>query len=336
MGTPMELAFHTLDVFTDRRFAGNPLAVVHGADGLDTAAMQTITREFNLSETVFVLKPENPSHSAKIRIFTPASELPFAGHPTIGTAVLLAELRAGLLTGDADSLVVLEENIGVVRVGVRLKQEQSAFAEFDAPKLPEEISVVVDTELLAAAVGLEPREIGFSNHRPTQFSAGVPFTFLPVSSLAAVARAEVQSQRWAAAFGGTKLGKMSIYTQETINSNSAFHARVFAPAAGVAEKRHQTIVRRLSAIGEGRRISAHDDGGRREDLSWKEWGKRLSNYIKELEALFWPELIIIGGGVSAKHEKYFEFLQTRAKLVPAEFLNQAGIAGAAIWGAEAR
>lgn len=235
MGTPMELAFHTLDVFTDRRFAGNPLAVVHGADGLDTAAMQTITREFNLSETVFVLKPENPSHSAKIRIFTPASELPFAGHPTIGTAVLLAELRAGLLTGDADSLVVLEENIGVVRVGVRLKQEQSAFAEFDAPKLPEEISVVVDTELLAAAVGLEPREIGFSNHRPTQFSAGVPFTFLPVSSLAAVARAEVQSQRWAAAFGGTKLGKMSIYTQETINSNSAFHARVFAPAAGVAE-----------------------------------------------------------------------------------------------------
>ncbi len=74
----------------------------------------------------------------------------------------------------------------------------------------------------------------------------------------------------------------------------------------------------------------------REDLSWKEWGKRLSNYIEELEALFWPERIIIGGGVSAKHEKYFEFLESRAKLVPAEFLNQAGIAGAAIWGAEGR
>ena len=231
----MELDFHTLDVFTDRRFAGNPLAVVHGADGLDTAAMQTITREFNLSETVFVLKPENPAHSAKIRIFTPASELPFAGHPTVGTAVLLAELRTGHLSGDADSLVVLEENIGVVRVGVRLKQGQPAFAEFDAPRLPEEAGVPPETELLAAAVGLEPREIGFANHRPTQFSAGVPFTFLPVSSLAAVARAEVQSQRWAAAFGSSKSGKMSIYCQETISSSSAFHARVFAPAAGVAE-----------------------------------------------------------------------------------------------------
>lgn len=231
----MELEFHTLDVFTDRRFAGNPLAVVHGADGLDTAAMQTITREFNLSETVFVLKPENPAHSAKIRIFTPASELPFAGHPTVGTAVLLAELRAGLLSGDADSLVVLEENIGVVRVGVRLKQGQPAFAEFDAPKLPEDVGQLPATELLAAAVGLDSREIGFSNHRPTQFSAGVPFTFLPVSSLAAVARAEMQPQRWADAFGSAKAGKMSIYTQETINQTSAFHARVFAPAAGVAE-----------------------------------------------------------------------------------------------------
>ena len=74
----------------------------------------------------------------------------------------------------------------------------------------------------------------------------------------------------------------------------------------------------------------------REDLSWKEWGRRLNKYLGEMEALFWPELIIIGGGVSAKHEKYFEFMEPRARLVPAEFLNQAGIAGAAIWGAEAK
>ena len=87
----MELDFHTLDVFTDRRFAGNPLAVVHGADMLDTAAMQTLACEFNLSESVFVMKPDNPAHSAKIRIFTPAMELPFAGHPTVGTAWWLRE-----------------------------------------------------------------------------------------------------------------------------------------------------------------------------------------------------------------------------------------------------
>jgi trans-2,3-dihydro-3-hydroxyanthranilate isomerase len=231
----MELDFHTLDVFTDRRFAGNPLAVVHGADALDTAAMQSITREFNLSETVFVLKPDNPTHSAKIRIFTPAAELPFAGHPTVGTAVLLAELRAGVLTGDMDSIVVLEEKIGTVRVGVRLRKDLPAFAEFDAPKLPVEAGPAPDAALLAPAVGLEPSEIGFANHRPTHYSAGVPFTFLPVASLAVLARAEINAARWAQAFGNSRSGKLSIYCRETIASSSAFHVRVFAPAAGVAE-----------------------------------------------------------------------------------------------------
>jgi trans-2,3-dihydro-3-hydroxyanthranilate isomerase len=231
----MELEFHTLDVFTDRRFAGNPLAVVHGADALDTAAMQSITREFNLSETVFVLKPDNPTHSAKIRIFTPAAELPFAGHPTVGTAVLLAELRAGVLTGDMDSIVVLEEKIGTVRVGVRLRKDMPAFAEFDAPKLPVEAGPAPDAALLAPAVGLEPSEIGFANHRPAHYSAGVPFTFLPVASLAVLARAEINAARWAQAFGSSKSGKLSIYCRETIASSSAFHVRVFAPAAGVAE-----------------------------------------------------------------------------------------------------
>lgn len=231
----MELDFHTLDVFTDRRFAGNPLAVVHGADGLDTAQMQTVAREFNLSETVFLMKAENPAHSAKVRIFTPATELPFAGHPTVGTAVLLAELRMIDQPIDMDSLVVLEEKIGVVRVGVRLRNGEPAFAEFDAPKLPEEAGPAPDAELLAAAVGLEPREIGFANHRAAHYSAGVPFTFLPVSSLAVIARAEIQPGHWANAFGGARAGKMSIYTRETISSQASFHARVFAPAAGVVE-----------------------------------------------------------------------------------------------------
>lgn len=231
----MELDFHTLDVFTDRRFAGNPLAVIHGADGLDTARMQTIAREFNLSESVFLMKPENPAHSAKVRIFTPATELPFAGHPTVGTAVLLAELRAADQQRDMDSLVVLEENIGVVRVGVRLRAGAAGFAEFDVPKLPQMAGAAPDAELLAAAVGLEPREVGFANHRPSHYSAGVPFTFLPVASLAVIARAEIQPGHWANAFGGTRAGKLSLYTRETMSSANAFHARVFAPAAGVAE-----------------------------------------------------------------------------------------------------
>src|SRR3954451_24899304 len=103
----MRRRFVTLDVFTGKRFAGNPLAVVLQPDGLDTAAMQSIAREFNLSETVFVQPPENGSHRAKLRIFTPANELPFAGHPTVGTAVLLALRDAG----DNERVFTLEENI---------------------------------------------------------------------------------------------------------------------------------------------------------------------------------------------------------------------------------
>jgi trans-2,3-dihydro-3-hydroxyanthranilate isomerase len=88
----MRLPYHILDVFTNQRFGGNPLAVVLGADGLDATRMQTIAREFNLSETVFVSKPQNQAHSARVRIFTPALEMPFAGHPTVGTAAPFAQL----------------------------------------------------------------------------------------------------------------------------------------------------------------------------------------------------------------------------------------------------
>ena len=150
----MALSYHTLDVFTDRRFGGNPLAVVHDADALDTRQMQTIARELNLSETVFVLKPENPAHSAKVRIFTPGRELPFAGHPTVGTAILLAELRAPFINGERDAIIALEQAIGTVRVGVRLKAGQAPFAEFDAPKLPEKSGTLPARDRLADALGL--------------------------------------------------------------------------------------------------------------------------------------------------------------------------------------
>src|SRR5215210_4671103 len=106
----MRRRFATLDVFTARRFAGNPLAVVLEPDGLDTATMQTIAREFNLSETVFVQPPENSANRAKLRIFTPANELPFAGHPTVGTAALLGRLDGGMQPRD----FVLELGIGAV------------------------------------------------------------------------------------------------------------------------------------------------------------------------------------------------------------------------------
>ena len=231
----MELTFHTLDVFTDRLFTGNPLAVVRDADALTTEQMQAVAREFNLSETVFFQKPENPAHTAKVRIFTPGAEIPFAGHPTIGAAILAARLKAPDPNSDLDCIIALEQKIGIVRVGVRLRKDQVAYAEFDAPKLPEEETSLPPVEMLAAAVGLLPREIGFANHRPTRFAAGNSFAFVPVASLEAMGRARVNSQHWQTAVGGQGFVGVYLYCRETVHTTSHFHARMFAPDVGIAE-----------------------------------------------------------------------------------------------------
>ena len=230
----MPLAFHTLDVFTQHRHAGNPLAVVMDADALDAGAMQAIAREFNLPETAFVLTPSNQAHSARIRIFTPSSELPFAGHPTVGTAILLAELRLGGL-GNQDSLIALEEEVGVVRVGVKVREGQTTFAEFDAPILPTMAGALAPIEQIGAALGLMTSEIGFANHKPSRFSAGTSFAFIPVASRDALNRAEVQRSSWDRAFGGQGLVGAYLYCKEPVHSNAQFHTRMFAPDFGIPE-----------------------------------------------------------------------------------------------------
>lgn len=232
----MQLSYHTLDVFTDRRFGGNPLAVVHDADGLDEARMQAIAREFNLSETVFVLKPENAAHSARVRIFTPKAELQFAGHPTIGTAALLAELRTPSNGGERDAIIVLEEGIGAVRVGVRFRNGAPAtYAEFDAPKLPKEAGALPPVEVLAAALGLIPREIGFENHKPVCFAAGNAFALVPIATLDAIGRARIDAASWGAAFQEQGIVGVYLYTRQCEHTTSAFHTRMFAPDLGVPE-----------------------------------------------------------------------------------------------------
>jgi trans-2,3-dihydro-3-hydroxyanthranilate isomerase len=231
----MALDFHTLDVFTDTRFGGNPLAVVLNADDLTPEQMQTIARELNLSETVFVLKPGNPAHSARMRIFTPGRELPFAGHPTIGTATLLAELRAPLVNHERDAIIALEQAIGLVRVGVRLRDGKAPFAEFDAPKLPEKAGTPASRDRLADALGLLPREIGFENHTPTKVAAGNTFVYVPVSGLDAIAKARVEAAHWDATFPPDDVSGVYLYTRECVRKGSAFHARMFAPQLGVPE-----------------------------------------------------------------------------------------------------
>jgi trans-2,3-dihydro-3-hydroxyanthranilate isomerase len=230
----MRLSFSTLDVFTDRRFGGNPLAVVHGAGGLTDAQMQIIAREFNLSETVFLLPAENPAHSARLRIFTPLKELPFAGHPTVGAAALLAENKFGQ-GRDADALIVLEEGIGTLRVGVRLRKDNAPFAEFDAPKVPVEAGILPPVDVLAAGLGLIPSEIGFENHRPVCYAAGNAFAFVPVASREAIAKARINGSHWAPAFSEQGLVGAYLYTRQCEHTTSSFHVRMFAPDAGVPE-----------------------------------------------------------------------------------------------------
>lgn len=215
------------DVFTDTALAGNPLAVVLDADGLDERRMQAIAREFNLSETVFVTDPERQGHRARIRIFTPDYELPFAGHPTVGTAVALCELDA---VGDA-RLVVLEEQIGDVRCAVALGAG-AGFAEFDLPKLPEELDAPLDSGAIAGALGLGPHQIGFENHRPALFSAGVAYVTVPLSGLEAMGEVAFDHSVWldlAPRRGDGNPACAYLYCRETISHDGGFHARMFVP-----------------------------------------------------------------------------------------------------------
>ena len=178
----MRRRFVTLDVFTQTRFAGNPLAVVLESDGLDKDAMQTIAREFNLAETVFVMQPANPGSRAMLRIFTPKAELPFAGHPTVGTAVLLG-CMSGYNLGVHD--MVLEETVGLGALHGRGAGQGAGRASFVLPRLPERIGEARDgADEAAAALGLNADDIGFGS--PSRWSAGVPAHFVPVRDLEAI------------------------------------------------------------------------------------------------------------------------------------------------------
>ena len=232
----MVLVFHTLDVFTGRRFAGNPLAVVLDAGALDTAAMQKIASEFNLSETVFVLPPENPAHSARMRIFTPTRELPFAGHPTVGTAILLTLLKPQFSGDcDGDALVLLEQANGTIRVGVKLRPGSAPYAEFDAPKLPELSPALPGIERIAAAAGLLPGEVGFENPVPVRSTAGNSFALIPVATHEALGKVAINLAQWSPAFADSGIVGAYLYTRECQHTGSAFHARMFAPGHGITE-----------------------------------------------------------------------------------------------------
>jgi trans-2,3-dihydro-3-hydroxyanthranilate isomerase len=223
--------FVTLDVFTSRRFAGNPLAVVLDAQSLEDAAMQAIAREFNLSETVFVLPPQNPESRARVRIFTPRAELPFAGHPTIGTAVLLARLDGG----EGERALVLEEGIGPVSCMAEPLGGDRGRARFDVAREPEALGEVADAAALAAALSLTLDDLGCEKFLPGHWSAGMPITFVPVHSLDVVERSRPDPRLWDETFGPDDPAAAFVFCRQTVDRGHAFHARMFAPGLGVAE-----------------------------------------------------------------------------------------------------
>ena len=228
----MARRYFTLDVFTGIALAGNPLAVVLDCDGLDDRRMQQIAREFNLSETVFVFEPRNAVNTARLRIFTPTLELPFAGHPTVGAACLIAHDRAPGQLAAQDVRVVLEEGVGDIVCTVRHRKGQALAATFDLPRLPKRLETAPPSKFeIGVGLGLAPEEIGFGRHEPSLFSAGAPFLFVPVRSLDALARAWPRALPWAVGTGPATY----VYTNEVVEAGSAYHARMFGGGWGVVE-----------------------------------------------------------------------------------------------------
>lgn len=223
----MERRFVTVDVFTDRPFGGNPLAVVLDGDGLDDAAMQTIAREFNLSETAFILPPGDPANTANVRIFTPGKELPFAGHPNVGTGYVLG--REGNLFGKAlGPRLLFEEKAGLVAVDVLSDGGAVTGARLTAPAAFAKVQDI-DPALAAAALCLAPSDLDPA-HGPLVASAGMDFPLVRLGSLEALAKAKPDA---ALITGDAALrGHVFLYV---VTAPGELRARMFAPGMGIAE-----------------------------------------------------------------------------------------------------
>ena len=231
----MKLEFHTLDVFTGTKFCGNPLAVVLGADHLTTEQMQTVTKEFNLSETTFVMKPENPMHTAKVRIFFPGGEMPFAGHPTLGTAVLLAEMK-NKPGCSFETKILLELKAGLTPVRIsRIADRISGI--FTAPVIPFHVDLPVPAVAdAAAALNLEPEDIGFDGHGLALLEGGPRFFYVPVKTRAALEKSAVCEPMWGKILKPLKgIDAAYVYRRGGEGADTSFRARMYAPGGGIPE-----------------------------------------------------------------------------------------------------
>jgi trans-2,3-dihydro-3-hydroxyanthranilate isomerase len=230
----VKFRYYTADVFTDRAFAGNQLAVFPDARGLDSARMHDVAREFNYSETTFVLPPEDARHAKRVRIFTPGGELAFAGHPTVGTAHVLATIGDIPLTG-ATTRVVLEEKVGPVPVTIQADGRRPVFAQLSVAKLPEVGPPPPAAEQLARMLSLDPGELAGREMPAEAISCGLPYLFIPLKSRDAVARARLRLDLWEEMLRGYWTDDVFIFAMDPEREGSDVHARMFAPGFGVPE-----------------------------------------------------------------------------------------------------
>jgi trans-2,3-dihydro-3-hydroxyanthranilate isomerase len=229
----MQLNFVTVDVFTDRQFGGNPLAVVPDGRGLTSAQMQAIAAEFNLSETTFVLPPQDAAHTAHVRIFTPRAELPFAGHPNVGTAFVLAGAGPSAARPTAGDVMMFEEKAGIVAMSLLKDGPRVTGARLAAPQ-PLSIGDHIAPEIVAAACSIAVEDIDTRAHQPCIASCGMPLVFAELKSRAALAAATPRAELFAEHLPATKAAGVHLYVQG-VAADAVVETRMFAPLHRITE-----------------------------------------------------------------------------------------------------
>jgi trans-2,3-dihydro-3-hydroxyanthranilate isomerase len=229
----MKLNFVTVDVFTGTQFAGNPLAVVLNAEGLSGGQMQTIAAEFNLAETTFVLPPKDPANTAEVRIFTPRYEMPFAGHPNVGTAFALARAGKSYSRAIEGERVVFEEKAGLVPILILREGPAPSGARLASPQRLT-VGAEVSPELIASACSLSSGDIETKNHRPCIASCGAPFILAELKGRDKLAAATARSDVFMREVAQQPATSILIYTQVS-ESGLDIRARMFAPHHGIPE-----------------------------------------------------------------------------------------------------
>ena len=252
--------FVTVDVFTEQRFGGNPLAVFPDARGLSDADMQALAMEFNLSETTFVLPPDNPQHHAKVRIFTPKYEMPFAGHPNVGTGYVLA-----CRDDNPPEHYTFEEIAGLVRVHIlRGPDKKITGARIAAPRSLS-IDIDIPTEVAAACAGLDARDIATKAHTPLVASVGTPFVIAEVVSLEALSRASPDASAFRSAVLSypTMEGRFALHLYTRIDGDATrLRTRMFAPLGGTWEdpatgSANAALAALLTSLAPGENVDLH-------------------------------------------------------------------------------